>query len=94
MEITAVARGRVQGVNFRSYVKSLADSMRLKGYAKNLADGDVEIVINGNGEMVAEFLEMVKNKRDEWGIRVDSLSWKEKKEEKYKGFSTRGTKVA
>lgn len=90
MEIIAVAKGRVQGVNFRAYVKSLADAMRLSGYAKNLDNGDVEIVVNGNGEMVAEFLEMIKNKRDEWGIRVDSLSWKEKKEGKYEGFSTRG----
>lgn len=90
MEIIAVAKGRVQGVNFRAYVKSLADAMGLRGYASNLESGDVEIVVNGDDDMVAEFLEMIKSKRDEWGIRVDSLSWKEKKEEKYDGFSTRG----
>jgi acylphosphatase len=90
MEIRAVAKGRVQGVNFRAYAKSLADAMGLTGYAKNLEDGDVEIVVNGSEDMVAEFLETVKSKRDEWGIRVDSLSWKEKKEEKYSGFSTHG----
>jgi acylphosphatase len=90
MEIRALAKGRVQGVNFRSYVKSLADAMRLSGYAKNLGNGDVEIVVNGNEDMVAEFLEMIKNKRDDLGIRVDSLSWKEKKEEKHSGFSTLG----
>jgi len=90
MEIIATAKGRVQGVNFRAYAKSLADAMRLSGYAKNLDSGDVEIVVNGDGEMVAEFLETIKNKRDGNGIRVDSLSWKEKKEEKYEGFSTRG----
>jgi acylphosphatase len=64
--------------------------MRLTGYAKNLENGDVEIVINGKEDMVAEFLEMIKNKRDGSGIRVDSLSWKEKKEERHVGFSTFG----
>jgi acylphosphatase len=92
MEIIAIASGRVQGVFFRSYVKSLADAMRLSGYAKNLEDGDVEIVVNGDGDMVAEFLETVKNKREDGGIRVDSLSWKEKKEERHAGFEAiRGT---
>jgi acylphosphatase len=86
MEIIAIASGRVQGVFFRSYVKSLADSMRLSGYAKNLSNGRVEIVINGSEDMVAEFLDVIKNTKDNGGIRVDSLSWKETKERKYPGF--------
>ena len=86
MEIIAIAKGRVQGVFFRAYVKSLADAMRLSGYAKNLENGDVEIVINGDSDMIAEFLETIKNKREDGGIRVDSLSWKEKKEERHLGF--------
>ena len=86
MEIIAIAKGRVQGVFFRSFVKQLADSMRLRGYVKNLGNGDVEIVANGNQDMLAEFLEVIKAKKEDYGIYVESLSWNEKKEEEYSGF--------
>jgi acylphosphatase len=86
MEIVAMAKGRVQGVFFRAFVKRLADSMRIRGYVRNLGNGDVEIVASGNQEMIAEFLEAIKAKKEDYGIYVESLSWKEKKEEEYSGF--------
>jgi len=86
MEARAIAKGRVQGVFFRSFVSQLARSMRLRGYAKNLDNGDVEIVANGNSEMIAEFLEVIKAKKDPYGIYVDSVSWEETQEHEYSGF--------
>ncbi|MCX6773531.1 MAG: acylphosphatase [Candidatus Micrarchaeota archaeon] len=86
MEIIAIAKGRVQGVFFRSFVNQLAHSMKLKGYVKNLDDGDVEIVANGTDDMIAEFLEVIKAKKDPYGIYVESLSWEETKENEYSGF--------
>jgi acylphosphatase len=86
MEIIAIAKGRVQGVFFRSFVNQLADSMRIRGYVKNLGNGDVEIVANGTEDIIAEFLEVIKAKKQDFGIYVESLSWKEKKEEEYSGF--------
>jgi acylphosphatase len=35
--------GRVQGVGFRNYVQKHARKLALTGYAKNLADGCVEV---------------------------------------------------
>jgi len=35
--------GRVQGVGFRNYVQKHATRQGLTGYAKNLADGSVEV---------------------------------------------------
>jgi undecaprenyl diphosphate synthase len=49
--------GRVQGVAFRGFAKIEADKLGLKGYAKNLADGSVEIVAEGKKEALVEFLQ-------------------------------------
>jgi acylphosphatase len=38
-----VVAGRVQGVGFRNYVQKYACRLGLTGYAKNLADGRVEV---------------------------------------------------
>jgi acylphosphatase len=40
-------RGRVQGVGFRDFVKRYAIALDLSGYAKNLADGRVEVFAQG-----------------------------------------------
>jgi acylphosphatase len=43
-----VVHGRVQGVFFRDGVRGQADLLGLKGWAKNLPDGTVEIVAEGD----------------------------------------------
>lgn len=42
-----MVKGRVQGVFYRVFVKDHADSMGLKGWVRNLPDGNVEAVIEG-----------------------------------------------
>lgn len=42
-----VVRGRVQGVGFRFFVEKHAQRIGLRGYAKNLSDGTVEVVASG-----------------------------------------------
>jgi acylphosphatase len=39
--------GRVQGVGFRAFVRKHAKALGLRGYAKNLANGDVDVVAAG-----------------------------------------------
>ena len=48
--VHAVVRGRVQSVFFRSTAKKEADKLKLKGYVKNMPDGNVEIVAEGEKE--------------------------------------------
>ena len=46
--VTALARGRVQGVGYRYFVVALARGQGLDGYARNLPDGrTVEVVAEG-----------------------------------------------
>lgn len=40
-------RGRVQGVGFRYTARSIAQSYAVTGYVKNVADGSVELVVEG-----------------------------------------------
>jgi len=44
--------GRVQGVFFRAYTKKEADRLGLKGWVRNLPDGRVEAVFEGDEEAV------------------------------------------
>ncbi len=42
--------GKVQGVNFRAWTKDQADNLGIKGWVRNLHDGRVEILAQGNEE--------------------------------------------
>jgi acylphosphatase len=42
-----VVRGRVQGVGFRYFVEKKAQELGLRGYARNLSDGTVEVIAAG-----------------------------------------------
>jgi acylphosphatase len=44
--------GRVQGVGFRYFVQDHAERLGLKGYAKNLPDGRVEVLAVGSAKEI------------------------------------------
>ncbi len=52
--------GRVQGVNFRSNTKIQAELFKIKGWVKNLDDGRVEAVFEGETDCVANLLKWCK----------------------------------
>ena len=47
--------GKVQGVYYRDAAKAQADMLGLKGWAKNLDNGKVEIVTEGDPNAVERF---------------------------------------
>jgi len=52
--------GRVQGVFFRAHTKELADELGLTGWVRNLPDGRVEAVFEGEEDAVKEVIEWCK----------------------------------
>jgi acylphosphatase len=48
-------RGRVQGVGFRYFVRERARAMRLTGWVRNLADGSVEVLAQGDSDALQRF---------------------------------------
>ena len=49
-----LVHGRVQGVGFRWWVWRQATGLGLRGYARNLRDGAVEVVVAGPESALAE----------------------------------------
>jgi acylphosphatase len=67
--------GRVQGVFFRSETKYKAESHNVKGWVRNLPDGRVEAVFEGEEEAVKVLIEFCK--RGPSGARITNvdLTW-------------------
>ena len=47
--------GTVQGVGYRYFCYKKAVEYNLSGYAKNLYNGNVEVLVQGNKKMVKDF---------------------------------------
>ena len=52
-----VVSGKVQGVWFRASAKREADRLGITGHARNLADGNVEVLACGEADAVAMLIE-------------------------------------
>lgn len=59
--VTALVRGRVQGVGFRAFVRRQALDLGLAGYAENLPDGRVEVVAEGVRSELEHLLVKLRN---------------------------------
>jgi acylphosphatase len=64
--------GRVQGVGFRAFVADEAQTRGLAGWVRNRADGSVDALIAGDGEIVDEMVAACR--RGPYGARVEDLA--------------------
>ena len=55
-----LVKGRVQGVGFRWFTEAEANKFGLKGYVKNCFDGDVEIEVEGEKEIIEAFVKQLR----------------------------------
>jgi len=58
--ICLIVSGRVQGVFFRDNTRKRAIELGLNGYAKNLLDGNVEVVAEGDENKIKELIEFIR----------------------------------
>ncbi len=72
--------GNVQGVFFRSSTRDFARALSLKGWVRNLPDGSVEAVFEGEKKNVGRVLEYLKK-----GPPGSSVSRVNARQEDYKG---------
>jgi acylphosphatase len=64
MKATMVSySGKVQGVGFRMTAVMIARDYPVGGWVKNLADGRVQLLVEGPEDQVAKFLKAI---RDHW----------------------------
>ncbi|MHA1743119.1 MAG: acylphosphatase [Candidatus Heimdallarchaeota archaeon] len=78
--IHAFVSGRVQGVNFRWSTKSFAERFGITGFAKNLSDGRVEVVAEGDEKSIDSLIDFLGK-----GSIFSRVERVEVKEEKFKG---------
>jgi acylphosphatase len=84
----ALVSGRVQGVGFRFFARRAAESAGVAGWARNLPDGRVETVVEGEGSAVERYLEKIR--RGPMGGRVDAVEVEDLAPEGMKGFRITG----
>ena len=79
--------GRVQGVGFRYRSAYIAQSLGLTGWVKNLWDDRVEMELQGEEEVIREFLSRLKSQRF---IAIDRMEIEEQEVKKESGFEIVG----
>jgi len=64
-------RGRVQGVGFRYTCQRVAAGYPVTGYVRNLPDGSVQLVAEGEAEIVQQFLAAITKKMRDYIAQAD-----------------------
>ena len=79
-----VISGRVQGVFFRDNTRKKSKELGLFGYAKNLDDGTVEVVLQGDKNKINTLVEFLR--KSPGMSKVDDIKIKNIDLEKFNNF--------
>ncbi|MDP8951571.1 MAG: acylphosphatase [Actinomycetota bacterium] len=79
--------GKVQGVNFRGALQEEAQSQGLNGWVRNLQDGRVEAVFEGDSETVRRMIEWCESGPS--SANVDDVFVEQESPEGVSGFEVR-----
>ena len=71
MVLHFLVQGRVQGVGFRWFVHREASELGLKGWVRNTEEGEVEVMVAGDEDSLAELRNSLH--RGPRGSRVDRV---------------------
>lgn len=77
--------GRVQGVGFRYMVKQMAQGYEVTGLVRNLPDGRVELVTEGEKSELEAFQQAIQDSGLGHFIRQTEVHWL-KNESEFRGF--------
>ncbi len=69
--------GRVQGVFFRGFVKSEATSLEICGWVRNLRDGRVEVLAEGNKNALDELRRRIREGPPRARVEKVDVIWEE-----------------
>jgi len=85
-----IAKGRVQGVNYRYFVCQQARTLGVNGQVRNLPDGTVEIIVEAeNRSVLEEFKTYIRHRAHEpFGLKVVELITKSEEEVKAPAYTS------
>jgi acylphosphatase len=84
--IKALISGLVQGVGYRFFVQRNAYKLGISGYAKNLWDGKVEVVAEGDKDKILQLIDLLKKGPSLADVKEVKVFWEEYKGD-FKNFS-------
>jgi acylphosphatase len=77
MRCHVLVTGMVQGVFFRAFTQKIAQKLGLAGFVRNLPDGRVEAVIEGEEETVKAMIEVLKKGPPTADVKSVDACWEE-----------------
>ena len=80
--------GRVQGVGYRDFARRAAERSGLVGYAMNLDDGNVRVVVEGERAAIEMFVPMLEKGPRLGNVRRVTVDWTAPRGE-FTGFGIR-----
>jgi acylphosphatase len=75
VRLTSWVHGRVQGVGFRWWTRARALELGLTGYARNLNDGRVEVVAEGDRKSCQTLLDLLRSARTPGAVDTVVERW-------------------
>ena len=82
--VSVTFKGKVQGVYFRQYTRRWAEMLSLSGYVRNMPDGTVLAVFEGQRQAIQEIIRRLKDEHPE--SEVTSVDIKVEEPEGVQGF--------
>ncbi len=83
--MTVFFSGKVQGVGFRYTTKTVATGFEVTGTVKNLLDGRVELIAEGDKLELEEFLQAIRDSEVGRFVKNEQVLWNEAKND-FRGF--------
>jgi len=77
VRMTVLYSGRVQGVGFRYTVRTVAAGFDVSGTVRNLPDGCVELVAEGDKAELKAFCQAIRDEGLAGNIRGEEVTWSE-----------------
>ena len=81
-------RGRVQGVYYRGFTRDIASHLGIRGWVRNLSDGSVEAVFEGNKEDIEQAIKHCHMGPPGAGVEDIGITWEDYKGD-LRGFQIR-----
>ncbi len=88
VRLNAIVKGYVQGVGYRFFAVRKAKEYGLKGWVKNLNDGNVQVVAEGERSILEEFIKDLKIGPYSANVTDIDIKW-EKYTGEFKNFDVR-----
>lgn len=86
-EVECILYGKVQGVFLRTFVKKRADELDVTGYVVNCKNGSVEVVAQGETDVLEDFVQHIKS--GPTFARIDSVDvvWNDVNQDTFTDFT-------